>query len=85
MKKIILYGLLFSIFNFSCRESNPRLIKSWVSMSDTLLRNRIKLEQDSVDHICIKKSDSLYKAAYDSIYKKRLGEMQVLLDSINQQ
>lgn len=79
-------GLLIialSIFWSSCsEESNPRKIKTWISMSDTMVQRRVNDLQPIMDSLCVLKTDSLYKLAYDSIYQKRWAEMKYLLDSI---
>lgn len=78
-KLVILIGLLIS----SCSgEANPRTVKTWISMSDTMVQRRKNELQPVIDSLCTLRSDSLYRIAYDSIYKKRLEEMNYLLDSI---
>ena len=70
---------------YSCDKANPRTVKAWIGISDTLVQNRIIKEQAKIDSLCMNKTDSYFKLAYDSIYAKRWAEMKILLDSINTQ
>ncbi len=81
MKKLGLLYLILLIWP-SCQNANPRTVKTWISMSDTMVQRRKNELQPILDSLCQLKSDSLYKIAYDSIYQKRLEEMNYLLDSI---
>ncbi len=82
MKLIRLLPILSICSLFSCQEANPRQIKEWLAMSDTLLQNRINRTYSKLDSACLIRSDSFYKVAYDSIYLQRSKEIQYLLDSI---
>lgn len=65
----------------SCKQANPRTVKLWVEMSDTMVQRMIIEQQPVIDSLCLKKTDSLFRIAYDSIYQKRLTEIRKLIDS----
>ena len=65
----------------SCKQANPRTVKLWVEMSDTMVQRLINEQQPVMDSLCLKKTDSLFRIAYDSIYLKRLAEIRKLIDS----
>lgn len=65
----------------SCKQANPRTVKLWVEMSDTMVQRMIIEQQPYIDSLCLKKSDSLFRIAFDSIYQKRLTEIRKLIDS----
>ncbi len=65
----------------SCKQANPRTVKLWVEMSDTMVQRMINEQQPVMDSLCLKKTDSLFRIAYDSIYLKRLAEIRKLIDS----
>jgi len=50
-------------------------------MSDTMFQRLVNEEQPLLDSLCVKRTDSLYRLAYDSIYQKRLVEIRQLLDT----
>lgn len=66
---------------WACKDTNPRTIKTWVSMSDTMFQRLVNEEQPLLDSLCVKRTDSLYRLAYDSIYQQRLAEIRLLLDT----
>jgi hypothetical protein len=80
MKCLII--LMLGLHLISCNEANPRAIKSWFNSSDTLVQQMMMKEQPILDSICKAKSEAYYRAAYDSIYQRRLVEIKLLLDSI---
>ena len=84
MKKMLQFTMLMVTF-YSCDKANPRTVKAWIGISDTLVQNRIIKEQAKIDSLCMNKTDAYFKLAYDSIYAKRWAEMKILLDSINTQ
>jgi hypothetical protein len=79
--KIMMCFILLSFVLDSCNEANPRAVKAWINRSDTMVQKLILKEQPVLDSLCKIKSAEYYQAAYDSIYKKRVLEMQALLDS----
>lgn len=81
MKWIFYSFCLCFVGLYACKETNPRTIKNWVSMSDTMYQRLVNEAQPMMDSICVKRTDSLYRIAYDSIYQKRLAEIQLLLDT----
>lgn len=84
MRKILQFTLLLISF-YSCDKANPRTVKAWIGISDTLVQNRIIKEQARIDSLCMNKTNEYFKMAYDSIYAKRWEEMKILLDSIHTQ
>jgi hypothetical protein len=81
MKLIVLIFFTFLGGLIACKSTNPRTIKTWVAMSDTMFQRMVNEEQPILDSLCNKRTDSLYRLAYDSIYQKRLVEMRHLLDT----
>lgn len=81
MKSFFLLLFISCSVMWSCKETNPRTIKEWVSMSDTMYQRLVNEEQPKLDSLCIQRSDSLYRIAYDSIFEKRMIEIRLLLDS----
>ena len=77
---LILILILILILN-SCKQANPRTVKLWVEMSDTMVQRMIKEQQPALDSLCLTKTDSLFRLAFDSIYSKRLTEIRKLIDS----
>lgn len=81
MKLPVLIFFIFLGGLIACKSTNPRTVKTWVSMSDTMFQRLVNEEQPLLDSLCTKRTDSLYRLAYDSIYQKRLVEMRKLLDT----
>ncbi|MDZ4709631.1 MAG: hypothetical protein SH818_14620 [Saprospiraceae bacterium] len=81
MKRGIIIFYIFFIGLIACKSTNPRTIKTWVAMSDTMFQRLVNEEQPLLDSLCVKRTDSLYRLAYDSIYQKRLVEIRQLLDT----
>jgi len=77
--RIVFFILLIGLI--ACKSTNPRTIANWVSMSDTMFQRLVNEEQPLLDSLCVKRTDSLYRLAYDSIYQKRLVEIRRLLDT----
>lgn len=80
MKNVVVI-ILFLLSLTACNEANPRAVKAWINRSDTMVQRLILKEQPVMDSLCITRSAEYYRTAYDSIYKKRVQEMQALLDS----
>ncbi len=81
MKRAIIIFYIFFIGLIACKSTNPRTVANWVSMSDTMFQRLVNEEQPLLDSLCVKRTDSLYRLAYDSIYQKRLVEIRHLLDT----
>lgn len=77
---VLIFFILFGGL-VACKSTNPRTVKTWVSMSDTMFQRIVNEEQPMLDSLCTRRTDSLYRLAYDSIYQKRLAEIRHLLDT----
>jgi len=81
MRTLVLILCINLAWFYACKETNPRTIKTWVAMSDTMFQRLVNEEQPLLDSLCTRRTDSIYRIAYDSIYQKRLFEIHQLLDS----
>jgi len=81
MRTLVLILCISLAWFYSCKETNPRTIKTWVAMSDTMFQRLVNEEQPILDSLCALRTDSIYRIAYDSIYQKRLVEIHQLLDT----
>lgn len=81
MIRAFLSILLITVVS-ACNETNPRTIKAWIAIADTIVARQTLTIQDSITALCTNRQEAYYTAAYDSIYQKRMEEMKTLLDSI---
>lgn len=81
MIRALLFIILITVTS-SCNETNPRTIKAWIAIADTIVIRQTLAIQDSITDLCNQRKEAYYTSAYDSIYQKRMEEMNTLLDSI---
>ena len=81
MIKALLFIISITVTS-ACNETNPRTIKAWIAIADTLVIRQTLAIQDSIADLCNQRKEAYYTYAYYIIFLKRSVEMNTLLDSI---